>query len=755
MVEVLMQPRWMVLDLTESLRWSRLLGEFDPAGERFVCVREVGEARQLLDRGGVDALLLGVDSRGGAPVVEIASDLRRRYDAPVVVVADHLAHTTLIELNMAGVADFAIGEPAPGEIEARLLISIDRGSTLSTLQHGHAAFRRLFDDAISPITVARANGAIIDANPAFLKLFGYTLHGVRELTVDAITHPDDAASLELFEQVVRGERDSYQVRKRYVDRSGGVVWADLHARRVEPRHGEVRVIANFHNLTPEIETGHALDRMKSRYRVLFEQMPSALLVIDRAGGGFTEVNRAAETLFGYAREELMELTLADLWPGGNANRAAVEKVLRSDQSVQRMRQQLRRKDASPITTEVTITPLDDLDADVSLVMIHDISALQQLEEALGQAREGLASEAAPMALAHDLSNMVTVLLGQCERLLEAVPGKELAGRQEVKVREAGERVLGLIRSFLSRGRAGAREPRPIELSEATAEAVELVEALVGGGIDVVLECTDEPLPIWFDPAALSQILLNLAANARDAMDGRGRLTLTTCRWSPGGAATGKSARLSVSDTGGGIPAEIRERIFEPYFTTKPAGSGTGSGTGLGLAGVRRLVRRSGGHVEVESDPARGATFHVFLPLDANRASQGVTAALPSRRLATILLVDDDDAVCSVVAEMLNAGGYRVLTAASSEQALDVAERYPGNLDLLVIDATLAGLPTPELIARLQRDRPKLAVVVISGYLDGVLLARGILEPDTPFLSKPFAAEDLLAIVGRALSTVAG
>ena len=744
---------FMVFDLTQGQRWSRLLHGFEPARGSLRYAREVGEARRLLDRGGVDALLLGIDARGGVPVMEIASDLCRRYDVPTVVAADHLAQTTLIELHTGGVSDFVIGEPTPGEIEARLLISIDRRSTLNTLQHGYAAFRRLFDDAISPIVLAQASGMIVDANPAFLDLFGYTLREARELTVGAITHPDDAASLDLFEQVVRGERDSYRVRKRYVDGSGVGVWADVHATRVvEPRRGEVRVLANFQNLTPEIETSRALDRLRGRYRVLFEQMPSALLVIDHASGCFTEVNRAAEALFGYAREELMKLALADLWTDGRGTRAAVEQVLRSDRTVRRMRQQLRRKDGSPIATEVTITPLDALDTDVRLLMIHDISALQQLEQALEQAREGLAYEAAPFALAHDLSNMVTVVLGQCERLLEAVSGEAAVERQVEEVREAGERVLRLIRNFLSRGRAGAREPRPVELSDATAEAVELVEALVGGGIEIVLERTDEPLPIWFDPAELLQILLNLAANARDAMDGRGRLTLTTCRCKPGDAAAGTYARLSVSDTGSGIPAEFRERIFEPYFSTKPAGSGTG----LGLAGVQRLVRRGGGHVEVESDTARGTTFHIDLPLDASLVATGAAAALRTERDgATILLVDDDDAVCSVVAGMLNAGGYRVLTATSSEQALEVAARYPGELDLLVVDATLLGLPAPELFARLHRDRPKLALVVMSGYLDGVLVARGILGHDTPFLSKPFGAEDLLAIVGSTLSSVEG
>lgn len=750
-----MTVRLIVLDLTQDLRWWRLLGGAAVSGLAFERAREPGDAKELLGRGEGGALLLGLDQAGEAAGLDIAADLCRSCDAPVVVASGCLSEDRLLELHTAGVADFVLGEATAEEVEARLLISIDRRSTLRTLHHGSAAFRRLFESAVSPMAVAEANGRVVDANPRFVDLLGYTLQEIRQLDVLAITHPDDAASIDVFAELVRGERDTYRLRKRYLDKAGGVVWADVHVTRVvEPARGEVRLLASLQNVTPEVESHRALDRLRGRYHALFEQIPSALLVVDLDGERFVEVNRAAEALFGFTREELMGLTLADLWvpvseARGGETRAAIERVLRSEQPVHRMRQQLRRKDGGSVATEVTITTLDDLDADARLVVIHDVSAPQMLEQALEKARQGLGQDTTALTLAHDLGNIATVVVGECERLATVAPPGTEAQRHVGEVRDAAERILRLIRDYLDRARGG-REPRPLDLGEATSRTMELVQALVGGGVEVVLDLCDEPLPIWFDPVELSQILLNLAANARDAMGGRGRLTVATRRLSSGPAAP-ELARLSVADTGIGIPAQLLGSIFEPYFSTKPAGAGTG----LGLAGVRRLLRRKGGQIEVESEERRGSTFHVDLPLDATQTPAGTAPPRAERGRATVLLVDDDEAVCTVVAEMLEPRGFRVLSATSSEQALEVAAHYHGGVDLLLVDATLRGLPTPQLVERLQRDRPELAVVVMSGYLDGVLLARGIVGRETPFLSKPFHADELLALVDGALSAAAG
>lgn len=696
----------------------------------------------------VAAVVLDVTDLDPEATVHIATDYCRHAGAPVVIVGGPVHGTTMLELMSLGITDVVPVARQPEELRTRLLAAIERRATERELRLGYAGFRRLFEEAVSPIAIAIPEGRFLAANTAMCEVLGYSASEFPALTVAAVTHPDDASTLDLFEELASGHRRRYRVRKRFVAKDGTVVWADLSATRiVEPDTGAVQLIGEFHNLTREVESRRALNRSRHSYRMLFEQIPVPALVLDGGDLRILDANEAAESTYGYTQAELLEHTMLDLWTPAAQAKAAAAELLRSDHAIGPTLQRHRRKDGSFLDAQVRSVQIDEGERPARLVLATDVTAQRELERSLETARAEASSSRLAAETGHTVNNFATVLLAGCTRLLESLGEAHELRTTVLGIRDVGQRMTELTRELMSRARLAGNQPAPLELNSALEERLELLRALLGAGVELSWRPSDDELPIRFDPRDLDQILLNLAANARDAMSGRGRLVLTARRQPLGDGASGHVARLSVSDTGPGFDDEILDDIFDAYFTTKPGG------TGLGLSTVRRLVSQAGGRVLVESPPGQGATFHLDLLLDRTRLVTGAAPEVPHHGDgADIVLVDDDEAVCLLVREMLEAAGHRVFTATSGERALAGAAAAPGALDLVIADATLTHPTTPELVERLRLHQPQLKVLVTSGYLEDVLIARGVLGGDTPFLPKPFSAGELRAAVEQVLHT---
>jgi CheY-like chemotaxis protein len=259
-----------------------------------------------------------------------------------------------------------------------------------------------------------------------------------------------------------------------------------------------------------------------------------------------------------------------------------------------------------------------------------------------------------------------------------------------------------------------------------------------------------------DVGQIDQVLMNLAANARDAMPQGGRLVIETANveWGEGEsphafpAPPGRYVRLSVRDTGTGIDAETQAHIFEPFFTTKERGKGTG----LGLATVYGIVKQSGGYIGVESEPGKGTTFDVYLPRVDDEAEPVKPPVPPAAASGgnTILVVEDEDALREVAREVLESNGYHVLTAASGKEALTVAAAHPEPVRLLLTDVVMPGMSGQELAERLRPERPEMSVLFMTGYSDDVVAQRGTLALGTRLLAKPFSVAALAQSVHEAL-----
>jgi two-component system, cell cycle sensor histidine kinase and response regulator CckA len=359
-------------------------------------------------------------------------------------------------------------------------------------------------------------------------------------------------------------------------------------------------------------------------------------------------------------------------------------------------------------------------------------------------------------VAHDFNNMLGVIIGHTEMLLEQVPRESALRGDLEEIQRAAHRSADLTRQLLAFARKQTVAPQVLDLNVTIEGTLKLLRRLIGEGIDLVWRPAEDPAPVRMDPSQVDQVLANLCLNARDAIANVGTITIETrfatfdaayCAEHPG-YLPGDYQMLAVTDDGCGIDEAALEHLFEPFFTTK----GVGKGTGLGLATVYGIVNQNDGFIKVDTKPCRGTTFAIYLPrhaaeapLPPERRTQG-----PKRGDETILLVEDEPSVLRLGSLLLESLGYVVLVADTPEEALRVAREHHGTIDLLVTDVVMPGMSGRDLGERMHSLRPDLKRLFTSGYTADVIGHRGVLDEGVNFLAKPFSKEQLAAKVREAL-----
>jgi signal transduction histidine kinase/ActR/RegA family two-component response regulator len=402
--------------------------------------------------------------------------------------------------------------------------------------------------------------------------------------------------------------------------------------------------------------------------------------------------------------------------------------------------QRRRREESPTVIEVTT----------------DVTAQRLIEERVRQSERMEVVGQLAGGVAHEANNQMTVVLGASSFLLGRADLPATARKDLEYIREAAERTAAITAQLLAFSRRQVVQTRVFELDEVIQGLEGVLRRAVGERSTLVLQLRAGSR-INADPGQLSQVLLNLVLNSRDAMPLGGRLALET--WTTEltesyahqrtGVAIrpGQYAVVAVSDTGHGMGPETLGHLFEPFYTTKPLGKGTG----LGLATVYGIVKQSQGYVWAYSELGKGTTFKVYLPLDASSVASSTPAEPPVHASGeTVLLVEDEPAVRIMTSRALQEFGYGVIEASGGHQALGVLERKDTRIDLLITDVILAGMDGPELARRAAELTPDLPVLFISGYTDAEIVRRGMLQEGQPFLQKPFTPEALAVQVTRLL-----
>ncbi|HYD54020.1 MAG TPA: two-component regulator propeller domain-containing protein [Gemmatimonadaceae bacterium] len=380
---------------------------------------------------------------------------------------------------------------------------------------------------------------------------------------------------------------------------------------------------------------------------------------------------------------------------------------------------------------------------------------KRTEEELRQSQKMDAVGRLAGGIAHDFNNLLTVIKGNTELALEALPDSDPVRTDLADVQRAAQRAASLTRQLLAFSRKQVLQPRLLRLDDVVSEVSRMLERTVGEDVRLHIALSADAAHVRADPGQLEQVLLNLVLNARDAMPRGGDLWIETREVDAPDASDAERAAapmrpyvaLAVRDTGIGMRPEVRERAFEPFFTTKEVGKGTG----LGLSTVYGIVAQSGGFVQASSTVGAGSTFTVYLP---RVAEEGVTedaaplAAQP-RGSETVLVAEDEPGVRQLVCAVLERAGYTVLRAADGSEALDLASAHVGRIDLLLTDVVMPGMSGRELAERLLPGRPATRVLFMSGYTEDAVVLHGVSTLGTAFLPKPFTP-DVLARTVRAV-----
>ncbi len=395
-------------------------------------------------------------------------------------------------------------------------------------------------------------------------------------------------------------------------------------------------------------------------------------------------------------------------------------------------------------------------------VIHLIDTTQQkkLEIQFTQSQKMLAVGTLAGGIAHDFNNLLTAMNGFCDLLLQRHQPGDPSFADIMQVKQNANRAANLVRQLLAFSRQQTLQPQVLNLADVISDLSNLLRRLLGAGIELEVEHSRETGLIRVDPGQLEQVLINLAVNARDAMIGEGVLTIRTRTIGPDLA--GEPVRrpplpaadwvvIEVTDTGGGIPANLIDRIFEPFFTTKPIGEGTG----LGLSTVYGIVKQTGGYIFADNVPGQGARFSVYLPVhqgDAKAEGADGTTALATdlTGAGTILLVEDEDPVRLFASRALRSKGYRVLEARTGLAALSLLDDAEEQVDLIVTDVVMPEMDGPALIERVRADRPGMRIICISGYAEGSFREKLGSFRNIHFLPKPFTLSQLAERVKEVL-----
>ena len=384
---------------------------------------------------------------------------------------------------------------------------------------------------------------------------------------------------------------------------------------------------------------------------------------------------------------------------------------------------------------------------VILAINRDITERKRLELHLRQSQKLEAIGQLAGGVAHDFNNLLGVVNGYCELLLEQLPPADPLRQKVEAIKRAGESAVAITRQLLAFGRKQMLQPQVLDLNAVVSDMERLLRRLIGEDVEVLVNPGADLGSVKVDPGQLEQVLINLAVNARDAMPQGGKLFIETCNVDLDEAyreqhpmvQPGPYVLLAVSDTGVGMDAETQTRIFEPFFTTKE------KGTGLGLATVYGIIKQSGGFVWVYSEPGQGTTFKIYLPRTAAKAraiSAGASVEEPLRGSETVLLVEDAEPLRQLTREFLESWGYAVIDARDAAEAIELAERHPGPIHLLLTDVVMPGMRGPGLAEHLTSRHAGMKVLYVSGYSREAFNQGFNTKNGTAFLQKPFTRQAL-------------
>ena len=568
--------------------------------------------------------------------------------------------------------------------------------------------------------------------------------------------PIDAAPYDIIEK--GGAR---QVAEITMKGPGGKTFlASVNQAVVREDEGRVRTRGVVHDLTSEREMRRALQASEDRFQRFFDEAPLGVVLVD-SEGSVQDCNTAFANLISMTIDEIEKHNLKEFLLEDNRDNVmkTVNRIEQGKRLPAPMEIVLKGKDSRQITAQLHARRFKDSDN----IVLHfiDLTEQKDLEFQFVQSQKMQAIGQLAGGVAHDFNNLLTAIIGFCDLLLlRHKPGDPSFG-DIMQIKQNSNRAANLVRQLLAFSRQQTLRPKVHDMADILTEVSHLLRRLIGANIDLDLVHGSDLGLVKVDLGQMEQVLINLAVNARDAMEGGGHLTITTENFTNDKPVTcgddempaGEWVSIAVKDTGCGISKENMSRIIEPFFTTKEVGQGTG----LGLATVYGIIRQTGGFLDIDSEVSKGTTFIIYLPCVSEDDTQEdeVENKDPEEALgdltgtARILLVEDEDAVRSFSTRALMNKGYEVLAAENGEAALKLmASQEDKEIDLLITDVMMPDMDGPTLAQRMRQDSPKLRIIFISGYTEDKL--KDHMGENISFLPKPFTLKQLAAKVKEAL-----
>ena len=690
-------------------------------------------------------------------------------DTPLIIASGTIGEELAVQAMRAGASDYVLKDnltrlvPA---IERELREAEERAARRraeAAVRLEQSRFRALVESSTDGITVITSEGKMLYVSPAVGRILG---RSVAELTGSVVLdyfHPDERREAsERLRGMPQHPGMSVTVPRRILRPDGTIrrLEVTLTSRIDDP--AVQGIVCNVRDVTESDETRRELVTAQTRFARLFE---SGIIGIVLTGpdGEVVEANDTVLAMIGYSREELAagqidwkQLTPPE-WREWNVE--ALDQLAREDLVRPREKEYLR-KDGTRVSALVGITRVE---ANSLLAVWLDLTDIKRTEAALRESEQQLRHAQKMEAvgrlaggIAHDFNNLLSVILSYAEMTIGDLREGDPMRADIEEIRNAAKRAAGLTRQLLMFSRRQVVESKVFDLNESITRTGGLLKRLLGEDVELVTQLDARQAHIRADPGGIEQVVMNLAVNARDAMPRGGRLIIRTANVqvdaadasAPVGVKPGAYVVLSVEDSGVGMDEATQLRMFEPFFTTKAVGKGTG----LGLSTVFGIVEQSSGSIAVESNVGVGTVFRIQFPCaDESLEPVHPTPVKTLRRgHETILLVEDDDALRTVVRGILSRAGYVVLDARSSEDALRIGHERTLPIHLLLSDVVMPQMSGPELAFVLNTRRPDMLVLLMSGHTDDDMVRHGVLDGRVAFLQKPLTPESLTRKVREVL-----
>jgi two-component system cell cycle sensor histidine kinase/response regulator CckA len=628
------------------------------------------------------------------------------------------------------------------------------------IKHQAEFFQRLIDAMPHPVFYKDRQGRYLSCNRAFEKFYGLRREEIAGKTVYAVAPKERADRHMQIDNELFGNPGDRAYDASVQSADGTYRDVIFHKATFEgPEGAPAGLVGAMLDITERRQIERALEESEAKIRSIMDNIGIGVALIS-PGMEVLEMNRMMRQWFPHV--QLHELPVChqvfnDPPRGQVCDHCPTYRTLQDGQVHEATTQ--TERDGGLVDFRIIASPICNAAGEVlaAIELVEDITEKLSLESQLRQAQKMEAVGRLAGGVAHDFNNMLSVILGYAELALYKLDASHPVHAKLEQIRDAARRSTDIIRQLLAFARKQTIAPQMLDLNEAVEGILKMLRRLIGEDIDLVWRSDSGLWPVKMDPTQIEQILANLCVNARDAIQGVGKITIETsnvhldkayCEDHPG-FKPGRYAMLAVSDDGCGMESDTLDKIFEPFFTTK----GVGRGTGLGLSTVYGIVKQNDGFINVYSENEKGTTFRIYIPGHQGPISDFTLEddqTLMQGRGETVMVVEDEDAVLELTHSMLEGLGYKVMSAGSPESALRQSENFDGEIHLLITDVIMPGMNGKDVAEKIRRSRPSVKQLFMSGYTANVIAHRSMLDPGVQFISKPFTIQQLSVKVRKVL-----